>query len=101
MDLKQANQLAREMVEKYGMGESLRVFSKEDGYGNTYSELTYTSADKEALELVNQAYKDAVALITENKSKMDVATDVLIKTIIMDSKQFLCILDNCDDTCVL
>lgn len=106
MDLKQANQLAREMVEKYGMGESLRVFSKEDGYGNTYSELTYTSADKEALELVNQAYKDAVALITENKSKMDVATDVLINAVIMDAKRFLCILssvsdENCDDTCLL
>ena len=101
MDLKQANQLAREMVEKYGMGESLRVFSKESGYGNTYSELTYTSTDKEALELVNEAYKEAVILITANKSKTDVAVDSLIKSIIMNTTQFLCILENCDDTCVL
>ena len=104
MDLKQANQLAREMVEKYGMGESLRVFSKDDGYGNKYSDMTYSSADKEALELVNQAYKDAVILITENKSKTDEAVDSLIKSIIMDSTQFSCIINKCgvfDDLCSL
>ena len=93
IDLKQANQLAREMVEKYGMGESLRVFSKEEGYGNKYSETTYTSADKEALELVNQAYEKAVELIIENKSKMDVAIDGLMNSVTMDSNTFLRILD--------
>ena len=65
----------------------------EEGYGNKYSETTYTSADKEALELVNQAYEKAVELIIENKSKMDVAIDGLMNSVTMDSNTFLRILD--------
>ena len=95
MDLKQANQLAREMVEKYGMGESLRVFSKEDGYGKTYSDMTYTSADKEALELVNTAYEAVVKLISEKKELLEDAIDLLVDQIVMEPNDFLLAVSRC------
>jgi len=101
MDLKQATQLARDMVEKYGMGDSLRSFSKENGYGTTYSDMIYTISDTDVLDLVNQAYEAAVELITENKMKTDAAVNVLIHSVIMDSPEFINILENCDDTCVM
>jgi cell division protease FtsH len=101
MDLKQATQLARDMVEKYRHGDSLRSFSKENDYGTTYSDMIYTISDTDVLDLVNQAYEAAVELITENKMKTDAAVDVLINSVIMDSVQFTDILDNCDRTCVM
>lgn len=101
MDLKQATELARDMVEKYGMGDSLRSFSKENGYGTTYSDMIYTISDTDVMELVNQAYEAAVELITENKMKTDAAVNVLINSVIMDSPEFINILENCDDTCVM
>lgn len=101
MDLKQATELARDMVEKYGMGDSLRSFSKENGYGTTYSDMIYTISDTDVMELVNQAYEADVELITENKMKTDAAVNVLINSVIMDSPEFINILESCDDTCVM
>jgi len=88
MDLKQANQLAREMIETYGMGENLRVFSKEERYGKTYSDMIYTISDNEVLELVNRAYSDAYNLISANRFKMDVCIHRLMAAGQMDPDEF-------------
>jgi len=88
MDLKQANQLAREMIETYGMGENLRVFSKEERYGKTYSDMIYTISDNEVLELVNRAYSDAYNLISDNRFKMDACIQRLMAAGQMDPDEF-------------
>jgi len=98
MDLKQANQLAKEMVEKYGMGNTLQVFSKEDGYGKTYSDMTYKSVDDESLELINMAYNKTVSLLIENKHIVDIAVDSLLKTTVMTPEKFSTIIHHsCDE----
>ena len=88
MDLKQANQLAREMIEKYGMGESLRAFSKEEGYGKTYSDMIYTVSDNEVMELTNRAYNEAYSLISINRLRLGSCIRQLMATGQMSPAEF-------------
>jgi len=88
MDLTSANGLATEMIERYGMGNKLIVFSKDQDYSRTYSENTKTMIDKEVAELVNEAYKAARELITKNKSDFDKYVDILIQDVVLDVTKF-------------
>ena len=80
MDLNQANQLALNMIEKYGMGNKLSNFYKqtENQFNNKYSELTKNIIDKEVSSLVNEAYNDAKNNILNNKEKFDSVIKVLL-----------------------
>ena len=84
-DLKQANSLARNMVEKYGMGgRHWSVFYKTDTYSdigdafNSYSEVTKEAIDDGVSELVYNAYCRAIHLLKENRN----ATDTLIEQLL-------------------
>ena len=83
-DLKQTNSLAQRMIGNYGMGNRLETFYNENidsertpflgrslGSGNKYSEKTRDIFDKESMELVNEAYDDAIRLLLEHKYVMD------------------------------
>ena len=90
-DLKQTNSLAQRMIGNYGMGTELEVFFNENLDNGTpflgrslassgkYSEKTKELLDKEALELVNTAYLEAKKLLLENKDKMNIIIDELMK----------------------
>jgi cell division protease FtsH len=95
-DLRQANKLAKRMIGNFGMGEDLEVFFNEDisdesnpflgrtlSMGEKYSEHTKFIMDKESLELVQNAYKTAVELLTKHYDKLLYFSDLLIyKTVI-------------------
>ena len=79
-DLKQANSLAQRMIGNFGMGNELKVFFNENtdadrnpflgrslGMGDRYSDRTKELFDYESLELINEAYHDAVEIIRDNK----------------------------------
>ena len=89
-DLKQANSLAQRMIGNFGMGNQLKVFFNENtesdrnpflgrslGMGDKYSDKTKQIFDKESLELINEAYEDAVQLIRDNKILFDELVSVL------------------------
>jgi cell division protease FtsH len=91
-DLKQSNSLAQRMIGNYGMGNKLEVFYNENvdsdrnpflgrsfGSGDKYSDKTKELQDKESLELVNQAYKEAKKLLLDNKDKMNIIIELLRK----------------------
>jgi cell division protease FtsH len=80
MDLNQANQLALSMIEKYGMGDKLSNFYKqnENQFNNKYSELTKNVIDKEVGNLVNDAYDEAKKNILNNKEKFDLVLKELL-----------------------
>ena len=69
-DLKQTNQLAKQMVGKYGMGKELEVFYNKDAGMNFYSDKTKENIDTESLELVNSAYEEAKKILNESKPQM-------------------------------
>ena len=82
-DLKEANNLAKRMIGNYGMGNKLEVFFNDNvndesnpflgrglSVGDKYSEYTRYIMDKESLDLVNEAYKEAKKLLEENIDKL-------------------------------
>jgi cell division protease FtsH len=96
-DLKQANSLAQRMVGNYGMGNELKVFYNEnmdDGrnpflgrslsVGDKYSDKTKEIFDQEALDLINEAYQEAIQLIRENKYVFEDLVKVLLTNVTLD-----------------
>jgi cell division protease FtsH len=81
-DLKNANLLARKMIENYGMGSDLEVFYDGNEYelNNKYSETMKTKIDYESLSLVNEAYDEAIKIIMVNKEKIHILINMLLST---------------------
>jgi cell division protease FtsH len=86
-DLKQANDLARKMIVDYGMGESLEVYARtsslsspsyEGGNGGV-SEFLATRTDREALALVDAAYRNVTALLQNDYARMLLLKDRLLE----------------------
>jgi len=75
-DLKTANELAQQMVGKYGMGEDLKVFYKEDG--SAYSIETISKYDEETQELVQRAYSETKHLLGKRVNEINFLVNRLI-----------------------
>ena len=89
MDLKQANSLAKNMIEKFGMGEKLNVFYKdEDMMSNAYSENKKYEIENESALLVNEAYSNAKQIIEKNKDKIKKVIELLMEKITIDYNEF-------------
>jgi cell division protease FtsH len=98
-DLRQANKLAQRMIGNFGMGDKLEVFFNDNvgdesnpflgrslGVGDKYSQYTKYVMDKESLELVNSAYKDAKYILTQNYDKLIEFSELLVNnTVVMNS----------------
>ena len=98
-DLRQANKLAQRMIGNFGMGDKLEVFFNDNvgdesnpflgrslGVGDKYSQYTKYVMDKESLELVNTAYKDAKYILTQNYDKLIEFSALLVNnTVVMNS----------------
>jgi len=100
-DLKQANEIAQQMIGNYGMGNELEVFYNEDvdagrnpflgktlASGSKYSEKTKEKIDKEALEILNEAFKEAVDIITHEKSIIERIKNKLLEVKSIKGDQF-------------
>lgn len=98
-DLRQANKLAQRMIGNFGMGNELEVFFNEDvsddsnpflgrslALGSKYSQNTKHMMDKESLNLVNEAYKDAKELLQNYYDKLIEFSELLKNnTVVMNS----------------
>ena len=90
-DIERATRIARKMVMDYGMSEALgpiafgsssdEVFLGRDmGKTKNYSEETLNKIDIEIKKLIDDAYKKALTLLTENRSKLNaVAEELLVR----------------------
>lgn len=80
-DLKQANSLAKKMILDYGMGDELEVFSHipRDSESLPLSESTTALIDKEAQEIVNEAYEAVIQLLRSKKCVMDRMINYLLR----------------------
>ena len=98
-DLRQANGLARRMIGNVGMGEELEVFFNDNigddsnpflgktlGMGDKYSQNTKYIMDKESLDLVNNAYRDAKYILNQNYDKFIEFSDLLTNNTIVMSE---------------
>ena len=77
-DLKQANELARAMVEQYGMGVGLEGFSVSPSLGRS-SERTRENVDEAVNELIEYAMIQAKKRLTELQKMRNQLLVVLLK----------------------
>ena len=85
-DLNQANRLAKRMIENFGMGDKLEVFYNEEILGREYSEYTKCNIDRESLDLVNEAFRDAKQILNNQKEKMVEFAELLQNKVVLYKK---------------
>ena len=97
-DIAQATKLARAMICEWGMCEALGTISYDEkstsgqylGLGSssdkTYSEETAKVIDQEVRKLIDEAYKRATEIITQNKEKVELMAQMLIEFETLDKK---------------
>ena len=90
-DIERATSIARKMVMDYGMSDTLgpiafgsgsdEVFLGRDmGKSKSFSEETLNKIDIEIKKLIDEAYKKALTILTENRSKLNaVAEELLVR----------------------
>ena len=98
-DIDRASQLARDMVARYGMNESLgtvsyindnEIFVGRD-YEKTksYSEKVAGSIDDEVKALIDKAYRQCQEILMNNEDKMKQIVDFLLENETMSGSQFV------------
>ena len=87
-DLRQANQLARKMVELFGMGtDDLETFyNTEQTLGSSHSEKTKELVDNQIISIVSKAYSEAKTILEHHRMICDEIVEKLIKEEILYRK---------------
>lgn len=87
-DLRQANQLARKMIELFGMGtDDLETFyNTEHTLGSSYSEKTKELVDNQIISIVSKAYSEAKSILGRHRMICDEIVEKLIKDEILYRK---------------
>jgi cell division protease FtsH len=98
-DLKQSNELAREMIGKYGMSNgNLQTFYNDPVLSSSmvtpYSQELMASFDRATIYIVNSAYSSAIDLIKSNIGVSIKIIDGLLKNQTMFSDEIYDIVDN-------
>ncbi len=83
-DLQQVNQIARSMVVRWGMSPRLgpiNITQPGDGAASAehFSEETAKLLDEEVRRIVDECHREAVRLLTENRSRLDSLAEALLK----------------------
>ncbi|MBN2589460.1 MAG: ATP-dependent zinc metalloprotease FtsH [Sedimentisphaerales bacterium] len=103
-DIKQATNIAKEMITAWGMSEELGLvnYSPDSGMGNSfypvpgekdYSDKTAEAIDNEVKRITNDAMKKARDLIEKNKDNVDKIAKALLKYETLDAEDVKLILD--------
>ncbi len=97
-DIKQATAIAREMVTKYGFSDKLGAVSygadDEVFLGNdftahkNYSEHTAQEIDEEIRRIVDEAYEEAMRILTEHDETLENVAKALLLVETLDAEQF-------------
>jgi cell division protease FtsH len=103
-DLKQATEMAREMICSYGMSDILGPVSLGDGdhdvflgrdimSRNTYSEHTARLIDEEVKTMLETLYNEAFQLLSDNRATLDRITEALLERETLDRSELKLLMD--------
>ena len=102
-DLQRATELCRRMVTMFGMSEEIGpvyldsdpdvVVGMEFGQSRAFSEETAAKVDAEVKKLAQQCYDNAVKTLTENRDKLDLLTEALLKHETISRQEFVTLMD--------
>lgn len=97
-DLKNASEIARKMVEEYGMSEAIgpiylgggqEVFIAKDwGHSKNYSEQLAAKVDEEIRKILDEQYERAERILSENMEALDRTAQMLIDYERVTGEQF-------------
>ncbi len=97
-DIERATDIARKMVTKYGMSDSLGPVSydsngevflgKDYGHSKNYSESTAMAIDQEIKRIITDAYKRTEEILTKHRDKLDILAEYLVKHEKIDGEKF-------------
>lgn len=98
-DLKKASELARRIITRYGMSETLGpvIFGKSEELvflgkelheDRNYSEKTASLIDKEVEKLIREALSQATKIIEKYKSKLNTVAQVLLERETLEREEF-------------
>lgn len=88
-DIEKVTQLARSMVYSWGMSKLGPInFENINGdFKHHFSEQVRLKADEEIMNIVNRNYEKTIALITENRNKIEEITNLLIEKETIDGHE--------------
>ncbi len=102
-DLQRATEMCRRMVTMFGMSEEIgpvyldsdqEIFvGMEFGQSRAYSEETAAKIDAEVKKLCQQCYDMAVQALTDNRDKLDLLTEALLKHETLSRQEFVALMD--------
>ncbi|OGG86567.1 cell division protein FtsH [Candidatus Kuenenbacteria bacterium RIFCSPHIGHO2_02_FULL_39_13] len=98
-DLRQATEIAKQLVTQYGMSkflgprtfgerEELIFLGREISEQKDYSEKTQEKIDKEVGDYIQEAYKTSLAILEKNKEKLDQITKALLEKEVLEREDF-------------
>ena len=106
-DIQQATKIARNMVTRYGMSEKLGTVLYGSGHSDTevflgrdfnnnknYSEKIAAEIDDEVRSIIENAYAQCKAILTEHIDKLHLIAGYLLKAEFMDADQFKAAMEN-------
>ncbi len=97
-DVKNASEIARDMVKRYGMSEKLGFVQYGDmdesemlGYGyekKDYSDETARDIDLEVKRIVQTAWRSAEKILKDHRDELDALAELLLEKEVIDDKEF-------------
>ncbi len=104
-DIKKATKVARKMVTRFGMSESLGVINYDDdddevfigrdlAHAKSHSELVASQIDKEVKTIIDDCYKKAKDIILENKDILESCAALLLEKEKITREEFEALFDN-------
>ncbi len=89
-DIKRATHIAKSMVTRYGMSDSIGAICYDDegdevfigrdlAHARAHSELIASKIDQEVKNIIDTCYKKAVDLINENRDKLEACAELLLE----------------------
>lgn len=93
-DFKAATSIARDMVCRYGMSDTLGpiVYSQQQG-DFVYSQETAHKIDEEVRRIIEECEKDATKLLNDNRDKLDKLAETLLEKETMYASEIYTLLD--------
>ncbi len=106
-DLQHVTKMARDMVTQYGMSDEmgLRVYGekqemvflgREISEQRDYSDAVAEQIDVEVRSIIDEAYQEAVRLLTENRDKLELIAQRLLDIESLEAEEFTALMEGLD-----
>ena len=98
-DLKQVQEIARNMIEKFGFSETGPIFIEKKMTSNLldrslfrnkkeYSEITIKNIDRQIRNIAKNALKECLSILSDNRQELDIIARILLEEETFTSDRF-------------